>query len=106
MELVYAASDEQNPKLDQTLPGIESSAARSGKKSPHKSAAMARNGEARHVSPAKMKQAVRLSGKLWVDNTDDAMGNLALHWSAALHAATLVRVDSDTDGYGSSSASP
>ena len=107
MELVYAISDEQNPKLIQTLPSIEVSAARGGK-SPHKSAAIAKNGEARDVSPAKMRQAVRLSGTLWVDNTDDTMGNLARHWAsrAALLPATSAGTDSDTDGYGSSSASP
>jgi hypothetical protein len=114
-ELAFLVSDEHNPKPTQTLPAIERGAGiagRTGQSPPRRSgpnprATVAREGPATMASPSKIKRAARLSGTLWLDTTSDAMDMLARHWtSSAAFAAALESSENDTEGYGSSNASP
>ena len=109
-ELVFSTSDEHNPKTTQTLPDMEKGGgvgSRSGQ-SPSLRVVNSKSDAGKDASPAKVKKAARLSGKLWLDVKSDPMETLARHWFSSHEGCVDASVasESDTDGYGSSSASP
>ena len=108
IELVFSISDEHNPKTMPTLPSIEKNGVLVGRggPSPLQRVASSQREPGMDASPIKTKKAAKISGKLWLDTSSDPMDDLARHWFSSAAFLPEASAASESEEYGSGSASP